>query len=321
MSTLDLPDLDVFEARRNFRAMGTDCSVLVYGRDASAAALADLARTRVEILESLWSRFRPESELSRLNIRSGLGPVPVSAETEGLLRAMHAGWEWTHGAFDPSVLAAVGANGYDRDFSEVLASDFVAGVGAQAPGLAEVMIGDRTVSLPRGVGVDPGAIGKGLAADMVVDEISEAGAMGILVDLGGDIAFAGTAGHDSMWHIAIRDERIRASHDREPDGRHHLVPSGVEHAGIATSTSLTRRWAHGRHHVIDPSTGTSTDETFVQVTLAGDRAWECEVLATAVLVRPDLLDRLPAGMSCVAFTSDGTPRDDFKQNSDREKVA
>jgi len=312
---------DVFEARRDFRAMGTDCSVLIYGHGTGVEALADLARGRVEILESLWSRFRPESELSRLNSRSGHGSVPVSAETEGLLRAMRSGWEWTHGAFDPSVLASVSANGYDRDFSEVLASEFVAGVGAQAPGLAEVTIGNRTVSLPRGVGVDPGAIGKGLAADMVADEISEAGAIGVLVDLGGDIAFAGTPGHDSMWHIAIHDERVNDSDSPSTGERRHLVPAGVEHAGIATSTSLTRRLAQGRHHVIDPSTGISTDETLVQVTLAGDRAWECEVWATAVLVRPELLGSLPAGTSCVAFAPDGAPRDDFKHNTHNEKVA
>lgn len=313
--------LEAFEARREFRAMGTDCSVLVYGRDHSVEALVELARKRVEILESLWSRFRPDSELSRLNERSGHGSVLVSAETEALLRAMRAGWEWTHGAFDPSVLAAIGAHGYDRDFSQVLAADFVAGVAVQAPGLAGVVIGNRTVSLPRGVGVDPGAIGKGLAADIVVDEIMQAGAIGVLVDLGGDIAFAGTPGHDSMWRIAIRDERTRGSDDRYVTERRHLIPAGIEHAGIATSTSLTRRLAQGRHHVIDPSTGTSTDETFVQATVAGQRAWECEVWATAVLVRPDLLESLPSGMTCAAFTPDGTPRDDFKQYAHRERVA
>lgn len=311
----------VFEARRKFRAMGTDCSVRVYGRDESVEAFADLARKRVDILESLWSRFRPESELSRLNARSGHGSVPVSAETEGLLRTMRAGWEWTSGAFDPSVLASVRAIGYDRDFSEVLASDFVAGVGAQAPGLAEVVIGNRTVSLPRGVGVDPGAIGKGLAADMVVDEMMEAGALGILVDLGGDIAFAGTPGRDSMWHVTIRDERTHGSDDPDRSERHFFRPAGVEHAGIATSTSLTRRLAQGRHHVIDPATGISTDETLVQVTFAGDRAWECEVWATAVLVRPELLSSVPLTMSCVAFAPDGSPRDDFTPNADREQVA
>jgi thiamine biosynthesis lipoprotein len=312
---------EILEARTDFRAMGTDCAVVVYGADPHVHVLADLARERVELLESLWSRFRVDSELSRMNDRSGQGSMAVSAETEALLRAMHAGWHATHGAFDPTVLAAIRASGYDRDFSEVVASDFVAGVSTQAPGMADVHIGDRSVCLPRGVGVDPGAIGKGLAADIVVDEIFEAGAVGVLVDLGGDIAFAGSPGLEATWTIDVRDERTASGPGVGQSHRYFEVPAGVDHAGIATSTSLTRRWAQGRHHVIDPSTGSSTDETLVQVTVAGKRAWECEVWATAVLVRPSLVDHLPEGMSCAAFESDRTRRQDFPNSPLREKVA
>lgn len=308
-------------ARRCFRAMGTDCTVLVYGDDSRVEPLADLARRRVDLLESLWSRFRGDSELSRLNARSGEDHVDVSAETEALIRAMRSGWEVTAGAFDPSVLAAITAAGYDRDFAEVVARDYLGGVVAQAPGMAEVRVGHRRVFLPRGVGVDPGAIGKGLAADIVVDEMVEAGATGVLVDLGGDIAFAGYPGHESHWRIALHDERDgRPDRDSRSD-RHHLVAAGIEHAGIATSTTLTRRWAEGRHHVIDPATANSTDETLVHVTVAGKRAWECEVWATAVLVRPAIATHgLPEDVRCLALGPTSVIRDDFQHNRE-EQVA
>lgn len=314
-----MSDTTSYAARREFRAMGTDCLVIVYGGDiyggdAGVERLADLARQRVEILEGLWSRFRADSELSRLNDRSGRGSVAVSAETERLLRAMRSGWEATNGAFDPTVLTAVRAAGYDRDFAAIVATDSIAAVLAEAPGMAEISIGERCVSLPAGVGVDPGAIGKGLAADIIADEMVGAGAQGALVDLGGDIAFAGYPGEASSWRIAMRDER-----SREAFGWHE-VPAGIAHAGIATSTSLTRRLAQGRHHVIDPATGTSTDEEIVQTTVSGARAWECEVWATATLVRPTLHDKLPEGMSCLAFANDHTFRNDFR-NADQEQVA
>lgn len=310
-----------FRSERAFRAMGTDCTIQIYGSDPRIEDLVDLAQLRVDLLESLWSRFRLDSELNRLNDSAGSAPAGVSAETEGLIRAMCSGWESTEGAFDPTVLAAVRAGGYDRDFAEVLASDFVSAVGAPAPGMADVRVGGGAVWLPRGVGVDPGAIGKGLAADMVVDEMMEAGATGVLVDLGGDIAFAGYPGEESHWRISIADERSGAVSTETPVNRLYVVPAGVRNAGIATSTSLTRRWAQGRHHVIDPNTGSSTSEELVQATVAGGRAWECEVWATAVLVRPGMVSRLPEGMSCAAFTSDAIARDDFSMNSHEDKVA
>lgn len=298
-------------SRRAFRAMGTDCHVLVYGVDERVEVLADLACRRVALLESLWSRFRDDSELSRLNDRAGRGLVEVSAETEALVRAMRAAWEATAGAFDPSVLTAITAAGYNRDFAEVIACESVHSVSAPAPGMNGVEITDRMVALPSGVGLDPGAIGKGLAADIVVDEMMRAGATGVLVDLGGDIALSGSPGRDDAWHIAIRDERRRlqqtpTQHDRSID-----IPAGVVHAGIATSTSLTRRWGQARHHVIDPATGASTDETLVQVTVSGATAWECEVWATAALVRPTVVDSLDEAYSCLALSSTRTLRDDF----------
>lgn len=306
----------VHVSSRALRAMGTDCHVLVYGTDERVEALADLACRRVELLESLWSRFRGDSELSRLNERAGRGPVEVSAETEALVRAMKAAWEFTAGAFDPSVLTAITAAGYDRDFAEVIATESLHTAVGPAPGLGGVEVGDRRVWLPEGVGLDPGAIGKGFAADMVVDEMMHAGAVGVLVDLGGDIAFAGSPGADGAWRIAIRDERHRIGQPSPQHDRSIVMPAGVLHAGIATSTSLTRRWAQARHHVIDPSTGASTDETLVQVTVSGSRAWECEVWATAALVRPTVIGSFDVGFSCLALSRNHTVRDDFPDRSD-----
>ena len=298
-------------SKRTFRAMGTECRVLVYGIDERVEALADLACCRIALLESLWSRFRDDSELSRLNERAGRGFVEVSAETEALVRAMRVAWEVSAGAFDPTVLAAITAAGYDRDFAEVIACDSVQAVSEPAPGMGGVEIANRMVALPAGVGLDPGAIGKGLAADIVVDEMMQAGAAGVLVDLGGDIALAGSPGTDDAWRISIRDERHRLDETSTQHARTIVIPAGVEHAGIATSTSLTRRWAQARHHVIDPSTGASTEEALVQATVTGSHAWECEVWATAVLVRPTLVDSLDESFSCLALSRTSTQRDDF----------
>ena len=267
---------------RRFRAMGTDCEVTVFGP--MAAALADLAVRRVELLEDCWSRFRPASELNRLNARAGTGPVEVSPDLRVLVEAMQVAWQWTDGLFDPTVLRSMRALGYDADFVTVIAREALEVAALRpAPGLADVIVDSRAVQLPAGIGLDPGAIGKGLAADIVVDELMAAGAQGVLVSLGGDIVLAGEPGDDGQWAVEVVDER-HADHEPEAIMRTVTWPAPIERAAIATSTTLRRRWAGGRHHVIDPRTGDVARSDLVQATVVADSGWQAEVAATAALL-------------------------------------
>jgi FAD:protein FMN transferase len=289
-------------AEGRFRAMGTDCHVLVSAQGSVAAELVDLARERVELLEQAWSRFRPDSELSRLNARAGIGPVDASADLMLLVSAMREAWVGTGGLFDPTVLASMRALGYDADFATVAgrAHDVADVTLAAAPGMSDVRIdeGRGTVDLPSGIGLDPGAIGKGLGADVIVEELSAAGATGVLVNLGGDVSLAGLPG-DEEWAIGVEDER-RAADDPTRLMAVIGLPSGTQRGGIATSTTLKRRWAQGRrHHVIDPRTGTMSTSDLVQVTVVGATAAIAEVTATTALLLPSeqaatwLEDRVP----------------------------
>ena len=106
-------------AELEFRVMGTDAHVIVVGSDARHARRAALvARDRLHELEARWSRFLPDSEVSRLNAASGV-PVVVSSDTLGLVERAVEGWRRTHGSFDPTVLDALVAQGYDRDFGAI----------------------------------------------------------------------------------------------------------------------------------------------------------------------------------------------------------
>jgi thiamine biosynthesis lipoprotein len=273
---------------RRFRAMGTDCHVLVYAPRLVAEELADLAVVRVELLEQSWSRFRPTSELNRLNASAGHGPQPVSADLLRLGLAMQEAWLGTGGLFDPTVLASMRALGYDADFATVVARPATAlddVLLAAAPGMSGVTIDEAscTISLPSGVGLDPGAIGKGLAADIVVEELRGAGADGVLVNLGGDVSLAGEPEAGERWSIGIEDER-RATDDPERLMRTLIVDGG--RAGVATSTTLKRRWAQGRrHHVLDPRTGSMSASDLVQVTVVAPTACTAEWSATAALLQ------------------------------------
>jgi len=281
-------------AEIRFRAMGTDCHVLVTASDGLDDALAALARERIEILEQCWSRFRPDSELSVLNATAGRGPRPVSADLLLLVERMHEAWRLSDGLFDPTILESLRLLGYDADFATVTsratpsAYDIPA---TPAPGMSGVAIDRRhsAIALPDGVGIDPGAIGKGLAADIVAEELAAAGASAVLVNLGGDLSVAGQM--DGPWVIGIEDERLPSDH-AERILRLLEFPPGTERFGVTTSTTLKRRWAQGRrHHVIDPRTGSMSVGDLRQVTVVGTRAWEAEVLATTALLMPSMQAR------------------------------
>ena len=273
----------MFIAERTMRAMGSSAQVIVYAPTQRAADdLADLALVRVGLLEQCWSRFRDDSELNRLNAHAGIGPLHVSQDLSTLVGVMLEAQEWTQGAFDPTVLGAMTNLGYDADFAEVVARDAMSSVrDAFAPsrGMAGIEFDavSHEIALPHGVGLDPGAIGKGLAGDIVASEIHAAGAEGVLVNLGGDISTRGDAG-GTPWVVSIVDHRRE---DATTPGSVQL--RGAQRA-IATSSSLRRRW-HGRHHIVDPLTGKPSESDLAQVTVIAPTGWQAEAATTYALVR------------------------------------
>jgi len=275
------------------RAMGSELHVIVWARS-SADRLAGLAARRVRLLEQCWSRFRPDSELHMLHARAGRGPVPVSEDLHRLVSVLVEAWSWSEGDVDATVLGGMVAMGYDADFATV-ASTPLSASWERLPGrgLRDIGLQDGSVSLPRGVGLDPGAIGKGLAGDMVADEITEAGAAAVLVNIGGDVVTRGVPPDTGAWRISLRDDRTLERREIEV-----VTLSGVMRA-IATSSTLRRQWS-GRHHVVDPRTGLPTDTDVVQASVVADCGWRAEAGATVALVRGKASEDWLAERGCIA---------------------
>ncbi len=261
-----------------FRAMGSDAHVIVVG---GPDDLAERARQRIDDLEQLWSRFVPTSEVNELNRRAGTA-VPVSAETVLLVRHAVEAWRLTGGSFDPTVLGDVIRAGYDRTFDDV-PGHAASGTSALMIGCSDIVVSDDVdgrghVALPAGTGFDPGGIGKGLAADLVVGEIAAAGARGVCINLGGDLRLAGESPTGDAWTVAVE----------HPWATEPVVNLGLYDGAVATSTTLRRRWEVGgetRHHLIDPGTGRPATTDLTLVTVVAGQAWVAEVLAKAVLLR------------------------------------
>jgi thiamine biosynthesis lipoprotein len=289
--------LGISESR--FTAMGGGAHVMVVGGKPS---LVQAARRHIEALEASWSRFRPSSELSRLNARPGR-LVQVSQHLfDALERAVEA-WRLTDGLFDPTVLGAIEAMGYDRTFDRIGAHAGGASP-SPAPGCASIELdrATRSVALPDGVGIDLGGIGKGLAADLVVTELFRLGAEGALVNIGGDLRVAGMAPSPDGWVIEIEDPFRRS-------GRGVCVV--LADGAVATSSVLEKRWTNDGgdvHHLIDPRTGRCGATLLSTVTVVAAEGWWAEALTKAVFLLDvddglDLLER--AGVHGLLFLADG----------------
>jgi thiamine biosynthesis lipoprotein len=250
---------------------------------------ARLARARAAVEQVLdafdraCSRFRDDSELSRLNVAGGqpMGASPLLLEAVGAaLRAA----EQTDGDVVPTVGEALIALGYDRDF---------AAVGATGPVPASVRIApvpawrtvhvDRdagTIQLGRGVKLDLGATAKALAADHAATAAREAADCGVLVSLGGDLAIQGPAPEDA-WQIRVTDDHRS---DMTAPGQSITLAGG----GLATSSTSVRRWQTGAgevHHLIDPSTGLSASSRWRTVSVTAACCLDANVASTAAIIR------------------------------------
>jgi thiamine biosynthesis lipoprotein ApbE len=238
----------------------------------------------VAAIDMACSRFRDDSELSRLMAGEGRHEGVVSPLlAEALATALRAA-ELTNGAVDPTVGAAVRAAGYDIDF------DAVPAVGAPLqlsvspiPGWRHIHLfpGTRRVEVDAGVEVDLGATAKALAADLAAQAAVETvRSGGVLVSLGGDVSVAGEPPEDG-WNIQIAEDSGAAI---TPDGETISIRAG----GIATSSTTVRRWRRGSvelHHIIDPATGVPADGPWRTVSVVAGTCVDANIAATAAIVR------------------------------------
>jgi thiamine biosynthesis lipoprotein ApbE len=269
-------------ALKSWTALGT--SVHVIATDADGLGRATTAVGDVlEDVDTAYSRFREDSELSRLNASPGR-TVRVSPLLATAIDAAQRAARLTDGAVDPTIGHAIRLAGYDDDFSRIAAQDGPINLRAwRVPGWQAIRFDrrSRTVLLPPGVVLDLGSTGKALAADLAARAaLSAAGAGGVLVSLGGDIATAGLPPFGG-WRIHVAED---SREKPEGDGEVICLPAG----GVATSSTTVRRWTRGAavlHHIIDPQTSLPTTGPFRTVTVAAATCLDANIASTAAIVR------------------------------------
>ena len=261
-------------------ALGTTASVAV-----TEAAALEVARQAVvdelEVLDAACSRFRNDSELSRLN-RAGGCPFPAGPLLMEAIEVALRAARLSDGIVDPTIGEALILAGYDRDFAE-LGDEPRLLVGRRVPGWSCVSVRrDRgTVLLPPGVVIDLGATAKALGADRAARAAARAAgrSVGVLVNLGGDISTRGPA-PSGGWLVRVADD-----HRAPPDAPGQMVT--IASGALATSSTTVRRWGAGAHHIIDPRTGMPADSRWCTVSAAAASCVDANIATTAAIVLGD----------------------------------
>ena len=216
--------------------------------------LARWGIARLHQLEQRWSRFLPTSEISGLNRAEGAARI-ATADTVRLVQALVQAWHATAGSFDPTLLGTLVELGYASSRDDATLRTSLAAEVAPQGNPAGILVDATTgwIQLPRGTTLDPGGLGKGLAADIVVEQLILDGATCALVEIGGDIRVAGTPPVGDAWTIAVvpGDRRPAAPHRATRSGwsRHLDLPApDLDPAGRAASPpARPPNPATGRH--------------------------------------------------------------------------
>lgn len=296
-STLARPTTAAWE----WKATGTTWRIHHTGGVSEGVAAAVAAV--VEHDEARWSRFRRESEVSRINAAGG-APVAVSADTLAMLEACTAWTERTEGVFQPLVGGTLIAWGYRKSLLETDAFAASSPAPRQLHGRIEIDRRHAAVRIPRGTRLDLGGIAKswmaGRAAALLCARSADPA---VMVDAGGDLV-AARGDHIVAVEAAGPVDLRRSDTAGRPVAAHVLVRAGQ---GVATSGYGRRRWQNGdgreAHHLIDPETGAPGPTT--HATVVSDDPVAADVLAKVLSLRPE---RIGSTAEAAMVSVDGAVR-------------
>jgi FAD:protein FMN transferase len=260
---------------------------------AKPRTLLRLVEESFHYFENLLSRFRPDSELSRLNESQGL----VFHATHDFFAVVEAAlWaaQQTSGIYDPTILGYLEAAGYDCTFNAVAnwrplfkgANSFRSSTISNNLSVGELSkfyyrhiqmdSFTQTISLPPGLRLDLGGIGKGWTVDRIVDLLYPRGHF--LLNAGGDLYAYGSPGIEGGWDVHL-------AHPLIPD--QDFASLKVDHHAVTTSTIARRRWSKDgniQHHLIDPRTGLPAQTDVISASVVAGRAFPAEIYAKTALI-------------------------------------
>ena len=286
---------------REIFAMDTYMTLTAYGPEAETALTA--AVDEIGRLDALLSTGSEDSEISRLNARSGSSPAAdsgsnaaeaetvsaaagdtaaftLSTDSAALMKESLALYRDTAGAFDVTIYPMMKLWGFTSGEYRVPSDDEIREtlslVGSDAIAFDEA---SRSVTFSEeGTEIDFGGIAKGYTSGRIMDIFRENGVKSGIVSLGGNVHALGLKPDGSRWNVAIRSP--------ENDGSFLGIVEAEDEA-VITSGGYERYFeSDGKtyHHILDPATGRPAESGLKSVTIVCGDGTRADGLSTALFV-------------------------------------
>jgi len=273
-------DLPADGARKfGFRAMGTWCEITIGCESRVAAEQFKPAAIRwVAEFEAKFSRFLPDSIVSRINRNAGITWTEIDEETERFLILCQELCFVTRGAFDPTALPLIRLWDW-KAAAPVIPTDTAIDAARELVGMRKIQRRKGAVFLPRaGMCIDFGGVGKEYAVDRVTELAVEHGIKNALIDFGQDVRVLGQAPGKPAWHIGLEDPAAPGK---------CWTGVAVRDMAVATSGDYLRCFqSNGRRygHILDPRTGRPVDNGCRAVSVIAPSCTVAGVLSTTAFI-------------------------------------
>lgn len=269
--------------QQQYKALGSEALLtLVSNEDKKYIdKLIDELHGQINEFEFQFSRFLPDSELTKFNESAG-SKVPISKSFKNLLIECKSLSELTNGTYNPFILPKLQSVGYVNSWIEhekkLPTLDYS---NRDLVNIDSLIIGSDWAQIPKNTALDFGGIGKGYLLDELSNKLSKAKLAGYWISLGGDIICAGKDLDEKDWEIKVQNA-INLSEFVDT-----ISNKDGKLLAIATSGVTKRKGIHNNkewHHLIDPKTGLSASTNILTVTVTSKKAVTADVIAKCVVI-------------------------------------
>lgn len=258
----------------SFEAMDTFMTIRSFGKNANQ--VNQLAKQRVEEIEQLLSTTRQESALYQINSRTN-NTVKIEPELNQLLHFAIDGAKKSKGRFNPALYPVTKAWGFTTKNYTVPEDSSITQL-LQLTDFTQISFSEDSISMPQGMMLDFGAIGKGYAGDQIINLLKNQGIKSALLDLGGNIQALGTKVDGSDWIIGLKN----------PWGGNVPVALKIQDCAVITSGGYERFFTgdDGKQyiHIFDGTTGKPVNNKMVSATIVSSTGLYGDYLSTTTFI-------------------------------------
>ena len=262
------------EHTRELFAMGTYITMSAYGEAAEDALV--LSEDRIKELDAMWSVTDAGSDICKMNQSNGM-PTEVSRETAEVLRFALDMAGKTDGALDPTISPIITTWGFISGKYHIPSENELKDL-LQIVDYQKVSLQENIVTLPAGMQLELGAVGKGYTADIISELLKEQKITSALLDLGGNIQAVGTKPDGGDWRIGFKD----------PENEGSFGVLSISDCAVVTSGNYERYFTgeDGKvyGHIIDPATGYPAESGLLSVSIIAREGKLCDALSTSLFV-------------------------------------